>query len=239
MAQFLRPNAVISGGFTAVGETNPWDCANEVSADDSKYYYISGGGAQAYMGLSTATDPVVHTGHILRIRLQRPAGNRCSVQLRCGAGEVRWVIDWDYAQTSWYTHVLTLTEAQAAAITNYSAVSIRYYLNSGDNELDTSWVELEIPDAPAVTVNLQAGSISSISPSFVTLMGTVGINLNFGAMTLSGPDLNAVMGAVIISLNAGTITFDELPLEVKNLLSKNYSISSTVIGLGGIGLRPK
>lgn len=164
MAQFLRPNSDITtteivGSYTAIDETTSNTSDYLTSNDNTDAVYEC--------GLSSATDPGVNTGHIVRYTIAKadtnvPPSTTGNVQLMQidlyqGATFIALVRDL-VAVNGWVTSSYTLTGTEADAITNYADLRIRFTMpasggGSPGNRRGgaVAWAEMEIPDAGAVT----------------------------------------------------------------------------------------
>ena len=173
--------------------------------------------------LASVTDPEVSTGHVLRVRIRKTADGRqldVTIQLRQNTTVLATVtvtnLDW---AASWQTNDgsdYTLSAAEADAITDYSALNV---VVTGDvtgggtgTALDCSTIELEVPDAPGVTVSdttdvaadtvtgaITAGSVTMTDTTDVA-GDTVAGSITAGSVTMT--DTTDVAGDTL----AGTIT---------------------------------
>jgi len=108
--------------------------------------------------LSAVTDPVVHTGHIVRTRNKKSniIGQAINVTVELRKASDNTLIrseTWTNIGAAWATRGFTLSEAEAATITDYSDLEIGVIANSGagaNRELNESAFELEVPDAPSL-----------------------------------------------------------------------------------------
>ena len=145
MPQFARPNATTTlGSYTdqAGGVTNIHLTIDEVTADDADYIRSPASPInEAYVcSLSSVTDPVSSTGHIIRMRTSVDLASQESLdftqQLRQGyvseasqgtliASQSRTAV----TSTTWTTSAYTLTGAEADAITNYASLFFRFNIN--------------------------------------------------------------------------------------------------------------
>lgn len=175
MAQFLRPNADIDDGlWTAFTGSDLYAMIDESSASDADYIQILGShgvtaGYNCQIGLSSAGDPVIHTGHILRMRAKKSASGGDSLNLTYNlindtSGSPAVIDDETFALTdAWQTFEYTIPTTAADDITDYADLSIYLFSIDGvvDRNYQVSWVELEIPDA---------GSGSAIIPILMQVL---------------------------------------------------------------------
>jgi hypothetical protein len=157
MAQYLRPasDEDISGFAPFGGPTTCWECIDGQYPVITQYIYGDANGEYAQVGLSAGDDPEVGTGHIVRwywasIRDSTPP-EKGSIYLYQGVSTI--IATCASAATlplSWTADSYTLSESEANAITDYSALQLRFYVDSvGSAErVCIAWAELEIPDAP-------------------------------------------------------------------------------------------
>lgn len=145
MPQFARPSADTSiGTFTdnAGGTTNIYQAIDESSANDADFIrsVTSPSNAPYACALSSVTDPVSSTGHIMRMRTSTDLDAQESIdftqQLRQSyvnegtpgtliASQSRTGVN----STTWTTSTYTLSGAEADAITNYGALFFRFLVN--------------------------------------------------------------------------------------------------------------
>lgn len=176
MAQFLRPiqDSIreVASARTADGTsgitTNLWNVLDELVPSDTDFVY---GGASSVVGntvyqalLSTGTNPLTTSNHILRYRLGKGTSTRinaadgaavsATISLRQGGV----VIATDTAKTLglWTTYEFLLTNAQASAITNYGDLRVQINTigagSSPNNRMAMfSFAELQIPDVQVNT----------------------------------------------------------------------------------------
>lgn len=128
MPQFARPDSDVSLG----GWSNPsFSTIDEAVADDGDF--TQSGLAPATdtleVSLSDVSDPLVNTGHIIRFRYQKDvaAGSQINltVALFQGGTEIVSQLFTDIAN-GFVQGTITLTAAQADAITNYNDLRLRF-----------------------------------------------------------------------------------------------------------------
>jgi len=180
MAQYARPNSTPRAGpWTAYGAATLHECIDEVTPnDDTDYITVhdgSVGSDYCKIGLSAVADPEVHTGHIVRFRVKSGGGSahRGITELYQGSTGIASGLcgTWSYTG-SWATFECTLSEADAAKITDYSDLFLLFWTNNfstGDVGRIT-WAELEVPDALAA-VSQQV--VTNIRQSSATGNGNV------------------------------------------------------------------
>ena len=170
MAQFARPDStVVAGGWT-VGDSIPsptlWDAVDEVTPDDATTHdrtTFRGTGETMELGLSTIVDPAVSTGHIVRARFERsgPAGGVHDVFLFQGGTQIA-ALGSTADPVAWATDSFTLTGTETDNITDYGNLRIKIFGDNtaGGNRTLCTWVELEVPDAPAADERHQTRRMS-------------------------------------------------------------------------------
>jgi len=125
--QYLRPSADTSlGSWTdeADGATNIYTHIDETSPSDADYVQSPNNpSANIYkFKISTGSDPTVHTNHIISYRYRKP-DNLGTVNLKVRLVEGTTTRkEWTHNDigTTWTTQEQTLTEGEAATITDYS-----------------------------------------------------------------------------------------------------------------------
>lgn len=177
MSQYLRPNSLISAGgwsgtYTAIDETSP-DTSDFLTGPNK-----SDGTWQG--GLTSGSDPSVHTGHILRINAYSVgtygSGINLYVELRQGTTLIK---SWNPTlTTSFASYNTTLLETEADDITDYSNLNISFnqdYITGATGRCYVAWFELEIPEPPAVVFPSSIGSGESFNSPTVGV-GSVSIS---------------------------------------------------------------
>lgn len=122
--QIIRPNADTSLGSwvdQANGTINIYQSIDESAVSDADYVQspINPSNNIYKFKLQTALDPNIHTGHSVTVRYCLTTGSR-TLTIRLIEGtttRATWVKN---PTGSWYTDTLTVSEAEAAAITDYS-----------------------------------------------------------------------------------------------------------------------
>lgn len=146
MAQFARPDADIDvGTFTA---TPLWSKLDETPADDAdEITDVTGAdGTFCEVRLSDITDPTSSSNHILRMRHKRGGTSNSTAKAELVQGTTVIASTGNQTSTSVYQQVdITLSGAEADAITDYTDLRVRLHRVSGRQKY--SWVEFEVPDA--------------------------------------------------------------------------------------------
>jgi len=141
-----------------VGAATLNECTDEVTPNgDTDYAEIAGEFSGMILSLSAVNDPIVHTGHIVRVNIcgyntggqaEKFSGylykdNGVTLVATCFSGQVT------SDHPDYTTYEYTLTELEAEAITDYSDLSIwveTHTLGTGESFRCTQ-CELEVPDA--------------------------------------------------------------------------------------------
>jgi type 1 glutamine amidotransferase len=176
-AQYARPDGDQSvTNWTGVGASPYYDEIDESSTDDDTTYTQSPSVASgsstddAEFTLIDVTDPAIHTGHTVRYRWRNPGSD-------FGGGDISFIArlmqggttiasqSHSYssveAQTTYTTSSFTLTTGEAANITNYNDLRIKFDITidcavaCSHKYVRVTWAELEVPD---VNLDLQVGA---------------------------------------------------------------------------------
>lgn len=151
MTQYAYPNADIEnpGAWT----TEPlWKKMDEEPFDDDDFVTSpkSATDKSFTLGLSGVTDPEVHTDHIVRIRAYAKVTGTVKYELMQGAVVIK--DSGEIALTTGFAEYnMTLSEAEAANITDYAALRVRATaVTTQKNQYQyVSWIRFECPDAAA------------------------------------------------------------------------------------------
>lgn len=158
MAQYLRPDSTVSGGTWRLNGASPMHaCIDEVVPDDAVTYlkaYDIDQPCSGTVGLSSAFDPGIHTGHVVRVRMKKDAGSGHRLQVtlqQVGVGVIStWLLEFNSAP-DWTTFSTTINPVNVANITDYSALQLVLACqNWSSDQGSVTWAEMEIPDASPV-----------------------------------------------------------------------------------------
>lgn len=117
--QLLRPSSdITAGAWTPSSGATLFATINEVVANDATYDLTSQA-STFEVGITAGTSPGVTTGHVVRYRIV----GAVTVSLRQGTTTIA---SWSQSPAAMTTYVQTLTSLQAAAITNYAALSLQF-----------------------------------------------------------------------------------------------------------------
>lgn len=159
MAQFARPDSDATntgnGGFADIDES--------VASDADFWFGDNNQADELEVSLSNVGDPLSSSGHTFRYRIAKTnagvvdgTGNAVTVTARLLQGATQ--IATDTAKTAdgtWTQYSLTLSGAEADAITDYTDFRLEFVTSaSGGAPANrrggaVSWAELEVPDEPA------------------------------------------------------------------------------------------
>lgn len=153
MAQYARPDSdvTVSGWTPSTGSTL-YECIDESSASDADYIHRVRADDTCEVGLSNVTDPVSSSGHVLRVRNQKNGAGSlgtCTAKLMQGASTIG---TWTLTAGSIATDAFTLSSGEADSITDYSDLRVQItvdWISGLTTGLAVTWVEFEVPDAPA------------------------------------------------------------------------------------------
>ncbi len=161
MAQRSQPdNDDTIGSWTdeASGTTDIYLGIDEVTAEDTELVRSENdpSTSEYITGLSTITDPVLSSGHIVRFRTQKgetgggqPGTINLIIQLREGT-TTRASTTLSAISTGFADGSFTLTGGEADAITDYSNLNIRFEADKSAGArtswAEVSWAEFEVPN---------------------------------------------------------------------------------------------
>lgn len=211
MAQYAYPTSDIdnSGAWT----TEPlWEKVDEEPYDDVDYVSSpkSASGKSFTLGLSAVIDPQVHTNHIIRVRAKVGVSGIFRYELLQGVALIK-----DSGEialgTSFAEHNMTLSEAEAESISDYSALRVRVTaVTTQKNQYQrVSWIRPEVPDVGVV----QKGAVDSGAGS-----DSVGVKVK-ASLSDSGGGADIITGMkVSLDISDSGVGADALAL-IKALLS--------------------
>jgi hypothetical protein len=171
MAQYARPSAdVLAGGWSnqANATTNIWQSLDEIAASETDFAQSSLTINDAYeVRLSTVETALIRRGHVLRYRGRKnsAAGNvrGVTVELRQGATIIASNSHPDLTVV-WLDGAIQLTPEQAALITNYADLRVRFTATGSvaspagnRRRVQISWVQLRVPEVTFGSVLELAG----------------------------------------------------------------------------------
>ena len=150
MAQYADPDSTVSGGWDGIGG----GAASQHAAvsDDSDLTYINeDDGSVVQMGLTTITDPLVDTGHVMRARIRYDNGNGTVIfRMRLydqTNGYIATSGDVTVNSTTPYAITYDVTKGEAANITDYATLEVELYgTSSGTKDCLCTKFEFEVPN---------------------------------------------------------------------------------------------
>lgn len=157
MTQYARPDSdiAVDPGWSSYPSGDLYTCVDEETPSDSDYITGSVVGDNCSLGLSEVDDPGIHTGHTLRWRWRAvdasPQPETANILLRQTSYPTVWNSGELTVPRTWTTEYHDLTTAEAAAIVAYNIL----YVQTGvvqlqtNEEVQISWIVLEVPDVPA------------------------------------------------------------------------------------------
>lgn len=213
MVQFARPSADINpSNFTdQSGGTPLYAVLDEATPDDADYIKSPDDPVNEFCTffVSAVTDPSVHTGHIVRYRYRKSAASGVKITLQVtlyqsGVGAIEAGPSHSNIAETWTDGSFTVSEANAANITDYSKLYLRVYATKSaggaSRNGQVSWTEVEVPDAGgasysitgAVTVTPQVAAtldytLNAAIAGAVTVMPTIAAGMVYqGEATIVG-----------------------------------------------------
>ena len=155
MAQFARPDSVVTSNIYWVIDPY-WPYIDEVTPSDGDLIECSKNRNRTIeVGLSDVVDPISSTGHTFRFRTCQQNNTKqrtLAVDLVQGTTVKATYAAFDLVRGTFTTYELTLSEAQADSISDYTDLRLRF-TSGGDVDTPTgaqsavyvSWAELEVP----------------------------------------------------------------------------------------------
>lgn len=246
MAQFVRPIADLDN--TGVWTTTPlWSKIDDSVGSGDADFILSDTSPSSTEPFtvdgSTVTDPVSSIDHILRVRSSKSAGganNDIVVELRQGyvseasQGTLIATLTGLMTTDTPTTYTLTLSAAQANAISNYADLQFRCWSaknGGGGNSQTTIYdIELEVPDAGNQTydesISFSANSTVATS-NIASLIGDTTLNL---ASQIANAN-NAIMDSGVsfgsdsqISESGGLDFQESISLALQSALSTSVNL---------------
>ena len=156
MAQYARPDSDV--------QTTNWNsstggvfygCIDEVTPSDSDYVYTDAMATNTLIvGLSDVTDPSSSINHTIRFRAKSANASKgpesCECELYEGSTKIAAMGAQALTRDTYNTFQYTLTEAEANAIGDYTALRLHFTPDPGsgtNDEIHVSWAEFEVPTA--------------------------------------------------------------------------------------------
>ncbi len=205
MTQYGRPASDITTEWTPSTGATHFGVLDEVAADDNDYISTTANAKTFEVKLSSVTDPQANTGHVIRIRAYA-SGSSGAERLNTwglyqGASAIVTQND-AITRNSFNPYTITLSAAQADTITNYADLRVRGLSAMAAGEtLRVSWVQLDVPDAPAV-------------PDALT-----GANLDAAAWTVGAPTISQTHILSAPAISDGSPSVDSAVLSQIHILT--------------------
>ena len=156
MTQFIKPiGDLLNSTFELVGASTIWEATDDgidsgTPDDDTTKAAADTVGDFFVVTLSPAMlDPHTRASHILKVRVKEVRDSGAgTVNIRLRQGAVQIVSTNFGLGTAWTTVSITLTNAQADALTNYADLEARvaYSVKGVNGVLHVSAVEFQCPD---------------------------------------------------------------------------------------------
>lgn len=177
MAQYGRPISDIALGSWTTAPL--WSKLDEVTADDADYIGTSVNNTICKLGLTSLTDPVSSSNHIIRYRHTKSGAGTSTTTIDLYQGTTLIASQAVADTTSWVTSVYTLSAAEADAITDYSALRIWFTASVAFANGRVSWCVFECPDVSGTTItipftpNASGTTINPAAPNAQIVLGDV------------------------------------------------------------------
>jgi hypothetical protein len=133
-----------------------WQKLDEYPADDADYITSPSETAPQFevkLG-NNLIDPLSSTNHVIKVRAKSTGSGpaeTATLQLFQGATQKATSGAISITRNAFSTLTYTLTPAQADSITDYTNLSVRVVISKAANEvIQVSWVDFEVPAAPAI-----------------------------------------------------------------------------------------
>jgi hypothetical protein len=154
MAQYARPGSDITttNWTRSSGTAAYYTYIDETSYDDADYVQTQTQDSGLEVKLGSATDPASGSGHVVRFRTYvagSGGGEKHTVLLLQGSTTIATLVNAAGVARGYVDFSITLSTAQADAITDYSDLRLRFTpttLGAGETYRIT-WAELEVPSA--------------------------------------------------------------------------------------------
>lgn len=121
--RYARPNADTSTGPWLSTEASLYEAVDEVAAEDADYIYTTSAG-ECELPLWPIQDPGINTGHVLKVRVKSPNANAVQVTVMQGVSVIATRL-FTGLPTSFTTLSVSLSEGEAALISDYTALSVK------------------------------------------------------------------------------------------------------------------
>lgn len=245
MPQFARPSYDVTTGtwiFPGSGGAPLYQAIDEITRDDNDFIQSANTPINdlCEIGFSAVTDPQSDEDHWVRYtyRKEATAGRTIDIYVYLVQGTTV-IASWthlDVPGPTWTQANQPLTQVQAASITDYSDLRLRFVANatgSGTGRMgQDSWAEVETPDLTLEGAIHGSGDQSATLESIVHMSGSVD-----GASAVSADLFNkqAVSGSVDGSstLLADLWTFDTLQVDIDGQSSVSAMLERVPLAMSG------
>ena len=195
---------------------------DEVPPDDGtteqRSSFDTAAGALYEVALSSVTDPVSSTGHILRVRhFSSPTlvTDAILIELRQGASTVIASMTIDTPASSYATFTLNLSGPEIDNITDYGDLRVRGTTQKTTNHrLITTWIEFEVP---SLDVAVSTGVVNvTLSAKAASINEQIAVAATKPTITLTA---NAATVDVVVATTGGAFFPPSLRRYMRNKLS--------------------
>jgi hypothetical protein len=176
MSQKARPDSTVAtGGWTVTGAPTRHEAVDEVTPDDvtTTVNCANTNTGTLELGLSNVVDPGVNFGHVIRWRTGDASGfsyPSYAIALYQGSTLIKQGPQQNAVEADWTTYEILLSEAEAAAITDYTDLRVRIAPpGSQEHSGKVTWVELQVPLGSSPGFPEVIGEIASFETGAVTL----------------------------------------------------------------------
>lgn len=243
MTQYSRPiSDLTTGVWSPSTGTALWSVLDESTRSDTDYISSAANQLTAcQVGLSPVNTPLVDTGHIVRYTYLRTITNKnytLVVTLYCGATSIA---SWTHANpsTSFTLAQQTLSEAQAANITDYTDLRLTFSVTvaaGGGGSMRVSWAEIEVPDGitPPTELSINDSSASATSGAVSLVQGqSLSISDSSVSVDESNPSVSQISE---LSITDSSISTSSDSPEVGQSIQEQEpgSLGLTFIGSGSL-----
>jgi hypothetical protein len=230
MAQYARPSAdILIAGWSnqTSATTNLWQSIDEVTASETDFVQSSLTVNDSYeCRLSTTQAALIRRGHILRYRGRKSqaTGNvrGVTVELRQGTTVIATNSHPDLT-VAWLDGAIQLTPEQAALITNYADLRVRFTATGSvaspagnRRRVQISWVQLRVPEATFGAVEdlsepgvwkYTLNGVTGVGPSREDALVDLFTKLREINEAIENPDANQLTERATLSLRFGYVYY--------------------------------
>jgi len=244
MVQFSRPISD-DAAVNWAGGTPRFSLLNEVTPDDGDFtdsnnLNLSGESATFTVNMGTVTDPLVGTGHIIRVRARKniSGGDQIDMIVRVqNLATIRSTDNQIDISNTFTTYSFALSTAEANAISSYS--NLRVFVEGsnandvgGTRRIEVSFIEFQVPDAATVLLadDLATPAPTLSSPAIGETHALLADNLTTQAPTLGTPAIGQAHVFTGTDLTTPAPLLSSPSLDSKNLLADNLATGAPIVG---------